>query len=150
MKALAWPEKTNNDSETLNELYRILFSRLAKMQLKLSNALPTKSVSLATRTMIVRSLEFPQHIESTLNYCKEYNLFKEAVVTVDAIWNITRDLFYEGYRDFYKQYNVDNIKDWRELLELRKQHPDLRDTMDKMRNSFIVGVDNVKASKDVL
>jgi hypothetical protein len=139
---LIWPDKTNNNSEKLNELYTILFSRLTKMQLKLSNALPIKSlVLLATKTMIVRSLELPRHIEATLDHCKEYDLFDEAAKTIDAVWNIAFDLFHEGYHDAFNQYHLHKVKDWKELLKLRKQHPDLRDTMDDMRNSFLIQLD---------
>ena len=138
---LIWPEKTNNDSETLNKLYTIFFSRLTKMQLKLLDALPTNSFVLpVTKNIILRSLELPKHIESILHYSKEYNLAKDAADTIDAVWNISFDLFYRGYHDHFEQYNLDEVKDWRELLKLRKQHPDLRDSMDNMHNSFLVQI----------
>jgi hypothetical protein len=134
-----WPQKTNNDSETLSKLYTTLFSRLAKMQLKLLDALPTKSfVFPITKNIILQSLELPKHIEPTLYYSKEYKLIKEVSDTIDAVWNIAHDLFYLGYHDHLEQYNLDKVKDWRELLKLRKQHPDLRDSMDNMHNSFLV------------
>jgi hypothetical protein len=60
---------------------------------------------------------------------------------MDVVWNIAFDLFHEVYRDAFKQYDLDKVKDWKELLKLRKQHPDLRNTMDDMRNSLLIQLD---------
>jgi hypothetical protein len=130
---IMWPQKTN-DNETLSKLYTTLFSKLAKIQLKLSKALPTTQyVFPVIENIIHHSVALPSHIDhiaSTLHLCKQENIVREAEDTIDAVWKITFDLFHLVYQYYSpRRYNLGKVKDWRELFVLLKQHPDLMDSM---------------------
>jgi hypothetical protein len=138
-----WPKETNNDGETLKNLYEILFSKLAKIQERLTKALlhSTSSYGYAIpvlNNVVRRSLELPEHIEPTLKYCKEYGLGKEAEDTVDSVWKVAVDLFKMVYRP--EKYGLNQVTEWRQLLELLNEHPDLRDKMNRSHDSFFIDV----------
>jgi hypothetical protein len=146
-----WPKKTA-DKEILTRLYTTLFSRSAKMQLKLLNSFPLVSEGVEyeyavpiSKNMAMRSLAFLRNLQSLIDYCKEYALVKEAEDVLDIIWKVSFDLFSFAYGNIFKTYMPERgggplekeIKHWRELLELQKRYPELVDLMNIKDNSLI-------------
>jgi hypothetical protein len=135
-----WPQKTRNNTELLRRLYTTLFSRLAGIQLKLLNSMPDRSPpftslpSLALNNFILRFYALPAHIQpDVLEYYKKYGLSMQLESVIDIMWEVSNDFFTLLYGNF-TQYGVNKISDWRELLELKKRHPDLADKINSLHH----------------
>lgn len=125
---MVWP-KVIQDKDILKKLYSTIFTKIADMQLHMSEILRTTMagdfnpiIQLFISGKIHATRKFIEHIEAFRNS----NMEKELEPVLYSTWKITGEYkqfaFPEPYL-FKWNFNYDT-DDWKKLVELQTQHPE--------------------------
>jgi arginine repressor len=131
-----WSQKIS-DQQVLQQLYSMVFSKIADMQTRISESFKSttlRDINNFTAPFVVErfrgSIEFEGSKGSRtfvgyLDSFKEFGLEKEIEAVIDSLWKIIGDLQQYVYPEprIYRwpfKYGED---DWRKLVSLLRQHP---------------------------
>jgi hypothetical protein len=128
---VTWPVIVK-DKEILRRLYAILFSRLSKIQLELTNVFKSHNSShysvdvlgtLAERWFVLQ----PAQMQDMLSKAKEFGVSMEIENIFDVVWKISKPFFrfsrwvnpVPSEKQSINQKSLDDVKakDWREELK---------------------------------
>jgi hypothetical protein len=126
-----WSQKIT-DQHVLQQLYSMVFSKIADMQTRLSESLKSSQVKEINKEMelfILGRFRGSKGSKSILRYLdsfKKLRMEKEIEPVIDALWRIIGDLQPTVYPEpklygWPFKYGED---DWRKLVRLLKQHPE--------------------------
>jgi hypothetical protein len=126
-----WSQKIS-DQRILQQLYSMVFSKIADMQTRLSESLKSSQVKEINKEMelfILGRFRGSKGSKSILRYLdsfKKLRMEKEIEPVIDALWRIIGDLQPTVYPEpklygWPFKYGED---DWRKLVRLLKQHPE--------------------------
>jgi hypothetical protein len=125
---MVWPKKIQ-DRDILKKLYSIIFTKIADMQLRMSDLLSTTVAGdfnpinqLSIRGKIYSTKKLMEHFDNFRN-C---NMEKEIEQVLNSTWRISNEYKQVVYPEpnlFKWDFNY-QIDDWKKLIKLQKQHPD--------------------------
>jgi hypothetical protein len=131
-----WSQKIS-DQQVLQQLYSMVFSKIADMQTRISESFKSttlRDINNFTAPFVVEKFRGSREFEGSkgsrtfvryLDSFKEFGLEKEIEAVIDSLWKIIGDLQQYVYPEprIYRwpfKYGED---DWRKLVSLLRQHP---------------------------
>ena len=128
---LLWPKKIQ-DKDTLKELYTVVFTKIANMQVRIIESLKSiKPSEVAEANITVLNSKFLDSLYATRNIIDHYEIFskfemqKEIEPVLDSMWKINSEYKQNAYPEpMLYGWDFGETDDWRKLVELQKRRPD--------------------------
>ena len=124
-----WPLRVQ-DKDALKELFTMVFTKIADMQLRISEIY--RSAYAGDMNPVFHSQILLSRLYATQKMIEYFETFdklgqkKEIESVLDALWNIYDDYRYNAFPEpsLYKWNFNYTTDDWTKLIELQKQYPD--------------------------